>query len=96
MNDLVTDEMREQVAKALADDWNPERNPVLTAMFRDYAATALEAAAPLIAAKAWDQGYVASQLEWEHAYDGHIIDPDVSDDMCIECGQGNPYRKEKQ
>lgn len=32
--------MREKVAAALADDWNPDRDPVLTAMFRDYAETA--------------------------------------------------------
>ena len=33
-------------AKALADDWNPDRDPVLTAMFSDYSATALAAATP--------------------------------------------------
>ena len=43
-------------------------------------------------ADAWDEGYAASQREWEHVYDGHTIDPDVSDEMCTECGQGNPYR----
>jgi hypothetical protein len=37
---------REAAAEALADDWNPDRDPVLTAMFRDYSATALTAAAP--------------------------------------------------
>lgn len=31
----------DQVAAALADDWNPDRDPVLTAMFRDYAMTAI-------------------------------------------------------
>ena len=30
----------EAVARALSDDWNPGRDPVLTAMFRDYALTA--------------------------------------------------------
>lgn len=44
----VTDEqreaMREQIAVALADDWNPNRDPVLTAMFRDYGVTAADAA----------------------------------------------------
>ena len=33
-------------AQALADDWNPDRDPVLTAMFSDYSATALTAATP--------------------------------------------------
>ena len=33
-------------AKALADDWNPDRDPVLTAMFSDYSATVLTAATP--------------------------------------------------
>ena len=51
MSALVTDDMVEAAAKAMADDWNPESAPILTAMFRDYAATALEAAAPTIAAK---------------------------------------------
>lgn len=32
---------REQIAADLADDWNPDRDPVLTAMFRDYAETAV-------------------------------------------------------
>ena len=41
-------------AKALADDWNPDRDPVLTAMFSDYSATALTAATPHLRA-AWEQ-----------------------------------------
>ena len=52
MSDLITDAMVEAAAEAMADDWNPERDPILSAMFRDYAASALEAVAPLIAAKA--------------------------------------------
>lgn len=47
-------------------------------------------------ADAWDQGYAASQLEWEHVYDGHSVDPDEADGLCTQCGQGNPYRKEQQ
>ena len=39
-------------AQALADDWNPDRDPVLTAMFSDYSATALAAATPHLRA-AW-------------------------------------------
>lgn len=41
----------EQAAKAMADDWNPDRDPILSAMFRDYAATAIAAVAPFIAAQ---------------------------------------------
>lgn len=36
----------EAAAAAMADDWNPDRDPVLTAMFRDYAASAVAAAVP--------------------------------------------------
>ena len=36
-------EAREKLAALLADDWNPERDPILTAMFRDYAHTILAA-----------------------------------------------------
>ena len=49
MSELITDAMVEAAAEAMADDWNPERDPVLSAMFRDYAVSALEAAAPFIA-----------------------------------------------
>ena len=42
-------------AKALADDWNPDREPVLTAMFSDYSATALTAATPHLRAETVDQ-----------------------------------------
>ena len=40
-------------AQAMADDWNPDRDPVLTAMFSDYSATALAAATPHLRA-AWE------------------------------------------
>ena len=36
-------DLAEQIAALLADDWNPDRDPVLTAMFRDYAQTILKA-----------------------------------------------------
>ena len=38
-------------AQAMADDWNPERDPILTAMFRDYASSAIRAALPHILAQ---------------------------------------------
>lgn len=56
---------------------------------------ALEAAAPLIAARAWDQGYATCEREWDHVYDGHTVDPESVNGMCTTCGQGNPYRKVK-
>ena len=34
---------RDQLAALLADDWNPDRDPILTAMLRDYAQTVLDA-----------------------------------------------------
>lgn len=46
---MITPDAVEAAARAMADDWNPGRDPVLTAMFRDYAQTAVAAAAPLIA-----------------------------------------------
>lgn len=47
---VVSDAAVEAAAQALADDWNPDRDPVLTAMFRDYAATAVAAALPFLGA----------------------------------------------
>ena len=42
-------------AQAMADDWNPDRDPVLTAMFSDYSATALTAATPHLRAAFLDE-----------------------------------------
>ena len=36
----------EAAAKAMADDWNPDRDTILTAMFRDHADSAIAAAEP--------------------------------------------------
>ena len=52
MRELITDEMVEAAARAVDHAYNPDRAPILAAMFRDYARAALEAAAPLIAAAA--------------------------------------------
>ena len=71
MSELITDAMVEAAAEAMADDWNPERDPVLSAMFRDYAVSALEAAAPIIAAKAWEEGYAACRNR--PRVDGYLI-----------------------
>ena len=90
----VTDEMVETAARAyheaVAGTWDVS-TPLIHERGRVRARAALEAVAPLIAAAAWGEGYAAAQLEWEHVYDGHTIDPDVDDPMCTECGKGNPY-----
>ena len=52
INVPVTDEMVETAARAIDHAYNPERHPILAAMFGDYARAALEAAAPAIAATA--------------------------------------------
>ena len=40
LNSLCPDsDVIERAARAMADDWNPDRDPILTAMFRDYANT---------------------------------------------------------
>ena len=68
-------------AEGMADDWNPQRDPVLTAMFRDYAMSALEAAAPHLRA-AWAEEVRAievpehnqhDQLPSDHWYAGQKI-----------------------
>ncbi len=45
----------EAAAKAMADDWNPDRDPILTAMFRDHADSALAAAEPHLRRKWADE-----------------------------------------
>ena len=45
----------EAAAKAMADDWNPDRDPVLTAMFRDYSVSAIAAAEPHLRRKWADE-----------------------------------------
>ena len=97
MDDIVTDEMVETAAQAAYNSRSGGYNLWAHAtrceeeMYLEDARAALEAAAPQIAAAAWAEGYAAAQLEWEHVYDGHTIDPDVDDQMCTECGKGNPY-----
>jgi len=58
-----TPEAVEAAARAMADDWNPDRDPILSAMFRDYALSALTAAGPIIAAEVREQ--VAEEVERE-------------------------------
>ena len=42
MSELITDAMVETAARAMDHAYNPERAPVLAAMFRDYARAALK------------------------------------------------------
>lgn len=55
--DDVNPEWVEKAARAMADDWNPDRDPILTVMFRDYAASALAAVLPDAMAEAWGEGW---------------------------------------
>ena len=61
---LVTDEMVESAARAIDHAYNPDRAPILAAMFRDYARAALEAAAPQIAATALRQFADSVRMPW--------------------------------
>ena len=64
------DETIEHAARALDAAWNPDRYPVLAAMFRDYAQTALAAVLPGLLADAWDEGH-ADGLHDAHEYREH-------------------------
>lgn len=94
MSDLITDEAVEKAARALRQQLTPHR-AYGPGDFEDAARAALEAVAPLIAAKAWDEGYAMSERELDHAYGGHPISPDGPSDLCHECGTGNPYCAER-
>lgn len=52
MSEPITDEIVETAARAMDHAYNPDRAPILAAMFRDYARAALDAAAPMIAGAA--------------------------------------------
>lgn len=64
----ITDEMVERAAKAIAGDWNPGRDPILSAMFRDYAQSALAAVLPDLIrqakAEAWDEGATSEEIAY--------------------------------
>ena len=45
----------EAAAEAMATDWNPDRDPVLTAIFRDYSVSAIAAAEPHLRRKWADE-----------------------------------------
>lgn len=57
------DETIETAAHALDAAWNPERYPVLAAMFRDYAHDALAAVLPGLLADAWDEAVASMRYE---------------------------------
>ena len=65
MSDYVADEMVKTAARAIDRAYNPDRAPILAAMFRDYARAALEAVAPLIAAAALRDAADREMTAWE-------------------------------
>ncbi len=48
MTDQIPAEAVEAAAKAMDENFNPDRYPVMAAMFEDYATVALEAALPFL------------------------------------------------
>ena len=95
MTDLITDAMVESAAATLYGERWDDVDESTRIDYRTVAAEMLTAAAPIIAAKAWDEGYAMSERELDHAYGGHPISPDGPSDLCHECGTGNPYRAER-
>ena len=75
MSEFVTDEAVESAARALDENFNPDRYPVMAAMFSDYARTALEAAAPFIATQALQpiRDALANHPRCEEHPDGDVI-----------------------
>ena len=70
--------------------------PNLPLSFGDHeqlAAEALAAVLPDLLAEAWDEGYGMCQREFDHAWSGHMVDPDDPTGTCTEC-RPNPYRTE--
>ena len=61
----MTDSIIDKAASVMADDWNPDRDPVLTAMFRDYAKSLYDASllSPEIDGAMIER---ASKVLWEH------------------------------
>lgn len=91
---VVSDAAVEAAARALADDWNPDRDPVLTAMFRDYAATAVAAALPFLgaapSATSDEGGLAAPPKPWEHADHRPVQHRDGRAPWCEACGWTSP------
>ena len=62
MTDItIPDAAVEAAARALDANFNPDHYPIMAAMFRDYARTALAAAAPYIAAQ--ERRRVADEID---------------------------------
>ena len=93
MSDYVTDEMVETAARAMDHAYNPDRAPILAAMFRDYARAALEAVAPLIAATARAETTTDLQMLAE-GWDECVKSLRYEDGSPVEIvSDSNPYRK---
>lgn len=67
IDDLDLTAAFEAGAAGISDDWNPERDPVLSAMFRDYAQSAIDAALPHIR-EALAQQVLAGRGDVDPAY----------------------------
>lgn len=85
MSDLVTDEIREVAAEALLEAVYGQELPEAPI---DLVRAALEAAAPLIAAKAWEEGFMRAH-EQHYKEDARLSrrTPAVNLD--------NPYREDR-
>ena len=60
---------------------------------RETVADVLTAILPDLLAEAWVEGYGMCQREFDHAWSGHMVDPDDPTGTCTEC-RPNPYRTE--
>ena len=47
-------------------------------------------------AEGWDEGARDTDRVWEHAYDGHTVDPDSPYYECQTCNTTNPYLGETE
>ena len=93
MRELITDEMVETAARAMDHAYNPDRAPILAAMFRDYARAALDAAAPLIAATARAETTTDLQMLAE-GWDECVKSLRYEDGSPVEIvSDSSPYRK---
>lgn len=44
-------------------------------------------------AEAWEEGARATNRAWDHAHDGHPVDPDFPYYECQACDTANPHRE---
>lgn len=88
-----TTALRERIARALDKNFNPDRYPIMAAMFKDYAAAILpivEAEVRAAKAEAWDEGH---SWGWSDAQDAHDV-RQAMDRADWPLNTPNPYRKD--